>query len=926
MNVFSKNSKMVLISKLLSLILILALVGVLVLMPASAEEQNEEAILYEQEICEEEAPLEESLPYDQEEDNDLAEFDISEESVLEKVSVCSELSVQTSALTLVPFNATIFVTQADVTNDGGTYIISAAGEYEISGNILGRIVVNTPDQVTLTLNNAHVKSSSSPLQLTSGSADVTIVLKDGTDNSFECTSSATATNSNNAGINVPSNASLVIEGNTGSLTALSGPYSAGIGAAANNACGDITIKGGNITATARASAATGSGNGAGIGGGGGNTVATNSNAGTITIEGTAVVHATSFGNGAGIGGGGNGESTTGSNATVNIYGNANVTAISYGNGAGIGGGGNEINTTAGGGGTINIYGNASVSATGKNAGSGIGGGGSTSGSAGPGGTISIYDDAKLTAVSGGAGSGIGGGGSVSGSAGAGGSITISGSALQTPKVTASSASGKDIGSSVGGGIYIIKSGNVDAPNSSNITNDQGDILSMITRAGETPNAIIAIAQKNDAQAYYYYARTNDTGEAVNVWLVEEADYSAVDSLISIATSEIGLGIYTDESVAELNDKISDVVRGLLAVEQATVDAFADEIEKAILKLKIKYADYNDVNTAIATIPEDLTVYEAEKVNAIILALTKIVEGKDITEQGVVDTYASDLNSAINALALRDADYAAVNLAISKAPLDLSAYSSASVSALTSAISAVETGKKITEQRDVDAYAGDIWTAIINLEIESANYAGVNNAVSKIPVDLGKYTDTTVNAVVDALAGIIRGKNKTEQIEVDGYASTLVSAVNALELRPLEKTSESEIVYRDTVVKWEYIYNSYDSNFNSPVRYVGIPTNSASSSYESLLVSQSPLLTNPQVLTPGFELEESTARVTENSEINDSQTPTASGLLSEDSVKEKRSTNVNFWIVPLILLLLLWLLLFRRKRKKDDKDEIEDFNI
>ena len=171
----------------------------------------------------------------------------------------------------------------------GAKTITAEGTFHVIGTHSvdssdGLIKINTSAPVTLVLDDAsyttkgsHGTNIISPLALLD-SANVTIIIMDGTTNSFICDGTSYNTNAGQAGISVPLNATLTIKGeanNTGRLNAWSGDYSAGIGGGANSTCGTITIEGGNIDAQARKkSSSAGAENGAGIGGGGGNTVAT----------------------------------------------------------------------------------------------------------------------------------------------------------------------------------------------------------------------------------------------------------------------------------------------------------------------------------------------------------------------------------------------------------------------------------------------------------------------------------------------------------------------------------------------------------------------------------------------------------------------------------------------------------------------------
>ena len=190
------------------------------------------------------------------------------------------------------------------------------------------------------------------------------------------------------GIYVPDSKTLTIQG-TGSLTANGGGYGAGIGGGQAIDCGNIEIKGGEITADG-GSSLSGS---AGIGGGG------FASCGNITISGGTVT-ANGGDYGAGIGGGQDGicGTITISGGTVTASGNY------YGAGIGCGGASYGYDTRCG---NILING-GTVTATGGENAAGIGGG------FGDGfenicGTITINNTVtKLTATKGsGAGNSIG---------------------------------------------------------------------------------------------------------------------------------------------------------------------------------------------------------------------------------------------------------------------------------------------------------------------------------------------------------------------------------------------------------------------------------------------------------------------------------------------------------------------------------------
>ena len=428
---------------------------------------------------------------------------INQNSLEEAITV---ESVEPFTQNIITYNNTIEAINADGSstnhtvdtplpnpNVNGIINIIANGVYEINGTITNNpIIVNENlNNVIIVLSGATLTTSTGPTEshpLTRSpltierNSNVTLILRDGTENKFEANLVATTRTSISAGIKVRESASLTIlagVNNSGKLTALSGTYGAGIGGGTNQNCGNITISGGTVIAIARehVGSGIGTGNGAGIGGGGGNSGFGGVSDG-ITINGKASVNATSQGHGAGIGGGGGGNDILsspppaggGHGGNISISGKASVEAISQGHGAGIGGGGRsdhkldgEANDTfiAGDGGNISISEKAYVDAKTLGNGAAIGGGGSNNGDAGDGGNIIISGDATIIATATKNGASIGGGGGNgigtnnplnNGDGGSGGNIIITDNA----KITATSElNGATIG---GGGSFLGQAG------------------------------------------------------------------------------------------------------------------------------------------------------------------------------------------------------------------------------------------------------------------------------------------------------------------------------------------------------------------------------------------------------------------------------------------------------------------------------------
>ena len=125
-----------------------------------------------------------------------------------------------------------------------------------------------------------------------------------------------------------------------------------------------------------------------------------------------------------------------------------------------------------------------------------------------------------------------------------------------------------------------------------------------------------------------------------------------------------------------------------------------------------------------------------------------------------------------------ADYAAVDAALGKIPADLTAYTDESVEALRAAEEAVIRGKAIAKQAEVDAMAEAIERAISGLALKPADYSAVDAAIEKAnALNENDYVD--FSAVKAALDAVVRGKNITEQAEVDAMAKAIEDAIAAL---------------------------------------------------------------------------------------------------------------------------------------------------
>ena len=151
------------------------------------------------------------------------------------------------------------------------------------------------------------------------------------------------------------------------------------------------------------------------------------------------------------------------------------------------------------------------------------------------------------------------------------------------------------------------------------------------------------------------------------------------------------------------------------------------------------------------------------------------------------TITADRATHTQQLELRylDADYSKVDAAIAEAEaLNKNEYKD--FTKVEEAVNAVVRGKNITEQAEVDAMAKAIEDAIAALEYKDADYSKVDAAIAKAKaLNKNEYKDFT--KVEEAVNAVVRGKNITEQAEVDAMAKTIEDAIAALERKPAKST-------------------------------------------------------------------------------------------------------------------------------------------
>ena len=133
-----------------------------------------------------------------------------------------------------------------------------------------------------------------------------------------------------------------------------------------------------------------------------------------------------------------------------------------------------------------------------------------------------------------------------------------------------------------------------------------------------------------------------------------------------------------------------------------------------------------------------------------------------------------------------ADYTKVDEAIAKANA-LKKEDYKDFSGVETAVNAVVRDKNITDQSEVDAMEQAIKTALSALQYKDADYTKVDAALAKANA-LKKDDYKDFSAVETAVNAVARGKNITEQGEVDAMAKAIEDAIAALQYKDADKTT------------------------------------------------------------------------------------------------------------------------------------------
>lgn len=291
-----------------------------------------------------------------------------------------------------------------------------------------------------------------------------------------------------------------------------------------------------------------------------------------------------------------------------------------------------------------------------------------------------------------------------------------------------------------------------------------------------------------------------------------ADTKAAKALIAYARtiSEEQYGDISSitKAIDNLNSRLTLDIR-----YQSEIDRYTSALQSAIDKLITNAADYTLVDEAIQNVNaiakniaetyEDSYGFTAADFYSnwadVETAVSNVVRKLDNSQQSTVNAFANAINTAVSRLVENSADYAEATPLIARAEDILghsylsSKYTSETVSALQNAYLAMNLNLKISSQAVVDAQTADLSEALDGLVYIRANYTNVNMKISAANEKIAQndaynelhqgysyFTPESLSALNIVLASVTDDLDITMQSTVDGYATAIQNAMDALE--------------------------------------------------------------------------------------------------------------------------------------------------
>lgn len=330
------------------------------------------------------------------------------------------------------------------------------------------------------------------------------------------------------------------------------------------------------------------------------------------------------------------------------------------------------------------------------------------------------------------------------------------------------------------------------------TADYSGVRTAIARAGELNPAnyedFSGVTDAIDAVDYNVVITQQETvdamadaiNEAIDSLVPVSADYTVVNNAISLAESVEHPEYYRNFDL--VTAAINDVDWNKNIFEQVEVNEMASRIVDAVNGLVLDDADYSGVEDAIADSKSEdvlgnISDYTDESLDVLDKAVSSVVGGYTKDRQSEVDAMEAAIRQAMADLVLKGADYTEIdNLIRTVSQIDRGNYRDMTV--LDNAINAVDRTKNIRQQDDVSLMAQAIRTAMSQIQLKSADYTNVDNAINQGLTLINESEYEYTQASLDNFNGVVNSVDRTKDIlsqaDVDAYVPLILAAIEALE--------------------------------------------------------------------------------------------------------------------------------------------------
>ncbi len=303
----------------------------------------------------------------------------------------------------------------------------------------------------------------------------------------------------------------------------------------------------------------------------------------------------------------------------------------------------------------------------------------------------------------------------------------------------------------------------------------------------------------------------------NAKVITDGKYAMGGSSITVEAAEVDAKNTNEQNYDALNN-VPVIADGYKLKYAKAVDGQQNEID--LLPSGTQYFDsYKNVHfITVAVYTVSFAVTPAELTNVVIK-----LDGQKITNPVVLEagTYALEVTAdncktfSADITVTADAATHTQNIAMTYLPADYSKVEEAvakvdklnkelykDFSAVENAVNAVARDKNITQQDQVDAMAKAIEDAIAALEYKDADYSKVEEIIAKVG-KLNKEEYKDFSAVEEAVNAIIRGKNITEQAQVDAMVKAIEDAIAALQ-KNNSGSNSSQTGDSSSVILWSVL--------------------------------------------------------------------------------------------------------------------------